>query len=218
MALDSKLLEILVCPQCKGEISAVDGGLALVCPRCKLKFPVRDGIPAMLLEEAVDLRTGARGPEGQAVRLPRSTFRVTAGPDTNMTFQVEQGTCRAIGRGAVDPNRTAVFNVDLALALDEGARSLILQYIGRQFRKAGGKPAANQGERLGHFRRASDVTLTDSSLSRLHSMVFAEESGVGILDLVSKNGTYVNGREVESILLKRGDAIEMGETTIVFEG
>lgn len=218
MSLDQKLLEMLVCPQCKGEISQVEGGLGLVCNRCKLKYPVRDGIPAMLVEEAVDLRTGSRGPDELSVRLPRSTFRVVGGPDTNMTFQIEQGTCRALGRGGVDPNRTAVFNVDIALALDDSARGLILQYIGRQFRDAGSSSSKGKGERLGHFRRAADIVLTDSSLSRIHAMVFSEESKVGILDLVSKNGTFVNGQEVESKMLARGDTIELGETTIVFEG
>ncbi len=218
MPIDQKLLEILVCPQCKGGLSQVEGGSGLVCGRCKLKYPVRDGIPSMISDEAADLRSGQRGPEGAAVRLPRSTFRVAGGPDTNMTFQIEQGTCRALGRGAVDPNKTAVFNVDIALALDDSARGLILQYIGRQFRNDGRQQKGPQGERLGQFRRAADIVLTDTSLSRLHAMVFAEESGVGILDLVSKNGTYVNGREVESKILSRGDTIEMGETTIVFEG
>lgn len=217
MPIDQKLLEILVCPQCKGEIASVDGAQALLCNRCKIKYPIRDGIPVMLVEEAVDLRTGARTPEGGAVRLSRSTFRVAAGPDQNMTFQLEQGTCRAIGRGSVDPNRTAVFNVDIAMGLDDSTRHLILQYIGRQFQKAGGGAAAS-GELLGQFRRSPDVILTDTSLSRLHAMFFSHESGVGILDLVSKNGTYVNGQEVESTLLKRGDTIEVGETTIAFEG
>lgn len=218
MPLDPKLLEMLVCPQCKGEIASVDSGTNLVCNRCKLRYPVRDGIPVMLVEEAADLRAGPKGPEGSPVRLPRTTFRVTSGPDQNMTFQIEQGSCRALGRGMVDPNRTAVFNVDLTLSLDEGARSLILKYIGQQFRRPGTPAAAGGAEQLGQFRRAADIVLTDSSLSRLHAMVFADASGVGILDLVSKNGTYVNGQEVESRLLTRGDAIELGETTIVFEG
>ena len=216
-SIDRKLLEMLVCPQCKGEISQVDGGQGLLCGRCKLKFPVRDGIPAMVVDEALDLREGQRGMEGAQVRLPRATFRVTAGSDENMTFQIEQGTCRAIGRGSVDPNRTSVFNVDLTLALDDGMRSLILQYIARQFRQAGAAQQS-QGERFGQFRRAADVVLTDSSLSRLHAMVFSDASGIGVLDLVSKNGTFVNGQEVESRVLSRADVIELGETTIVFEG
>ncbi|MFH0799788.1 MAG: FHA domain-containing protein [Pseudomonadota bacterium] len=217
MGLDQNLLDILVCPQCKGALASVEGNRGLVCNRCKIKFPVRDGIPIMLIEEAVDLRAGPRAPDGSAVRLPRVAFRVIDGPDNNMTFQLEQGTCRAIGRTSADPNKTTVFNVDLALTLDEGTRSLVLEYVARQFRKAGGGAAA-PGERLGQFRRAPDIVLTDSSLSRLHAMIFSDESGVGILDLVSKNGTYVNGQEVESKILKHGDTIELGETTISFEG
>jgi pSer/pThr/pTyr-binding forkhead associated (FHA) protein len=39
-----------------------------------------------------------------------------------------------------------------------------------------------------------------------------------MLDLVSQNGTFVNGKEIESQLLKEGDVIELGETIIVFAG
>ena len=49
-------------------------------------------------------------------------------------------------------------------------------------------------------------------------MLFYDDSGlVGILDLVSKNGTYVNGAEVESKILKKGDLITVGGTKIRFE-
>jgi pSer/pThr/pTyr-binding forkhead associated (FHA) protein len=49
-------------------------------------------------------------------------------------------------------------------------------------------------------------------------MVFYDGRTVGVLDLVSKNGTFVNGQEVESRVLKPGDMIEIGETNIVYEG
>ncbi len=214
MPLEARLLELLVCPQCKGAVSPADGATALLCERCKLKYPVRGGIPVMIPAEAQDLRSGSVG--GAAVRLPRIHFRVTAGPDAGMTFQIEQGTCRALGRASVDPNKTTAFNVDLALALDDGTRSLILQYIGKQFQRNAGDGKAT-GERLGLFRRVPDVVFSDPSLSRLHAMLFSDGENVAILDLVSKNGTYINGQEVESRMLSRGDAIEVGDTTIVFE-
>lgn len=50
--MDPKLLEILVCPICKGPLlhrRAVD---ELVCKADRLGFPVRDGIPVMLEEDA----------------------------------------------------------------------------------------------------------------------------------------------------------------------
>lgn len=52
MTLSPKLLEILVCPKCKGPLDYRESEQALLCPTCRLKYPVRDGIPIMLLDEA----------------------------------------------------------------------------------------------------------------------------------------------------------------------
>ncbi len=48
--MDPKLLEILVCPLCKGPL--VHQKDELICKADRLAFPVRDGIPVMLEEEA----------------------------------------------------------------------------------------------------------------------------------------------------------------------
>jgi uncharacterized protein YbaR (Trm112 family) len=48
--VDERLLAILVCPQCKGDIRLEDD--RLICDACRLKYPVRDGIPIMLIDEA----------------------------------------------------------------------------------------------------------------------------------------------------------------------
>jgi uncharacterized protein len=55
MTLPPQLLAILVCPRCKGELEYREGESALLCHRCALRFPVRDGIPVMLLDEATPL-------------------------------------------------------------------------------------------------------------------------------------------------------------------
>jgi uncharacterized protein YbaR (Trm112 family) len=52
MALSKDLLDILVCPKCKGDLILLDDGTGLVCPDCRLKYPVRDEIPIMLVDEA----------------------------------------------------------------------------------------------------------------------------------------------------------------------
>ena len=52
MALSKKLLEILACPQCKGEVVPDGNQGKLLCHACKLAYPVRDGIPVMLVDEA----------------------------------------------------------------------------------------------------------------------------------------------------------------------
>ncbi|MFA4972749.1 MAG: FHA domain-containing protein [bacterium] len=215
MSLDGRLLEMLVCPQCKGSLLEVEGGQGLSCNRCKLRYPIRNGVPIMISQEAGDLRTDSAG--GSAVKIARAGFRVTEGRDAGLTFQLEPGTCRAMGRATVDPNRTAVFNVDIAFALDESTKGLILKYIAGQFQQIKAQQEGGAGERLGLFRRAPDIVLSDASLSRLHAMLFSDGDNVAILDLVSKNGTYVNGQEVESRMLKPGDVIELGDTTMIFE-
>ena len=50
--LDSKLLDILACPVCKGPLRWHRDGQQLVCRADRLAFPVRDGIPVMLEDEA----------------------------------------------------------------------------------------------------------------------------------------------------------------------
>ena len=50
--MDLKLLEILVCPLCKGPLVFRREAGEFVCRGDRLAFPVRDGIPVMLEEEA----------------------------------------------------------------------------------------------------------------------------------------------------------------------
>lgn len=50
--MDPKLLEILVCPLCKGPLVYLKGPQELVCKADRLAFPIRDGIPVMLEDEA----------------------------------------------------------------------------------------------------------------------------------------------------------------------
>jgi uncharacterized protein len=50
--MDPKLLEILVCPLCKGPLLWKKEALELVCKGDRLAFPVRDDIPVMLEDEA----------------------------------------------------------------------------------------------------------------------------------------------------------------------
>lgn len=67
MAVHDKLLEVLVCPACKGALTAqrwqgdasaqaanpsASPVLSLDCPRCRLRYPVVDDIPVMLVDQA----------------------------------------------------------------------------------------------------------------------------------------------------------------------
>lgn len=48
--MDPKLLELLACPACKTAVRLE--GDRLACVRCGRRYPIRDGIPVMLVEEA----------------------------------------------------------------------------------------------------------------------------------------------------------------------
>ena len=53
MALDQQLLEILICPNCRGEVEYLSAESVIVCRgECKYRYPVRDDIPVMLIDEA----------------------------------------------------------------------------------------------------------------------------------------------------------------------
>ena len=56
--MDPKLLEILVCPLCKGPLVYRQAQGELVCKADKLAYPIRDDIPVMLEEEARELQAG----------------------------------------------------------------------------------------------------------------------------------------------------------------
>ncbi len=55
MGIKEELLEILVCPQCKGDIHLNDDQSGLICETCRLVYAIKDDIPIMLVDEALPL-------------------------------------------------------------------------------------------------------------------------------------------------------------------
>jgi uncharacterized protein YbaR (Trm112 family) len=52
MVLRKELIEALACPKCKGNIRLTVKKDGLICDRCRLIYPIREGIPVMLMDEA----------------------------------------------------------------------------------------------------------------------------------------------------------------------
>jgi uncharacterized protein YbaR (Trm112 family) len=50
--IDKKLLEILACPACQSDVIEKDGKIVCTSPKCGRRYPVKDGIPVMLVDEA----------------------------------------------------------------------------------------------------------------------------------------------------------------------
>ena len=55
--MDSRLLDILVCPLCKGPLRFIKSRQELICRAERLAFPIREGIPVMLEDEARTLNS-----------------------------------------------------------------------------------------------------------------------------------------------------------------
>jgi len=50
--LNEKLLEILACPKCKGDLEYDKVENKLICKKCRLRYRIEDDIPIMLIDEA----------------------------------------------------------------------------------------------------------------------------------------------------------------------
>jgi uncharacterized protein YbaR (Trm112 family) len=55
--VDHRLLDILVCPVCKGQLEFDRAHQELICAHDRLAFPVKDGIPVMIEEQARKLES-----------------------------------------------------------------------------------------------------------------------------------------------------------------
>lgn len=60
--MDARLLDILVCPICKGPLQYDKAAQELICNPDKLAYPIRDGIPVMWADEARDLNAPKTAP------------------------------------------------------------------------------------------------------------------------------------------------------------
>ncbi len=52
MTIDKQLLDVLACPKCKGNVKVEGEKIVCQSAQCGLRYPIRDGIPVMLIDEA----------------------------------------------------------------------------------------------------------------------------------------------------------------------
>ncbi len=50
--IDRELLDILACPACKADVELKEN--KIVCKKCGKRYPIKDGIPVMLIDQAED--------------------------------------------------------------------------------------------------------------------------------------------------------------------
>jgi hypothetical protein len=52
MTIDKRLLDVLACPKCKGDVKVEGEKIVCQSAQCGLRYPIRDGIPVMLIDQA----------------------------------------------------------------------------------------------------------------------------------------------------------------------
>ncbi|HET8662065.1 MAG TPA: FHA domain-containing protein [Micromonosporaceae bacterium] len=85
-----------------------------------------------------------------------------------------------------------------------------------------GRTQAAEYEASGRVRigrdPANDIVLSDLRISRFHAEVRRDASGSHVVDLGSRNGTFVNGQPVSRAVLTPGDMVSIGRHELVFDG
>lgn len=77
--------------------------------------------------------------------------------------------------------------------------------------------AARQTWKIGRDGATTDITIDDPSVSGQHAQLVAEEGRWKIVNWMSTNGTFVNGRKGLSTFLGHGDVIRLGDVEMAFE-
>jgi len=67
MKVSKELMSVIACPKCKKSVS--EKGKFLLCGKCKLAFPVLEGVPDMLLEEAWELKKAEKSSFKHSLKL-----------------------------------------------------------------------------------------------------------------------------------------------------
>ena len=142
----------------------------------------------------------------------RAVFTVTAGPNDGDTVSIDQGSCRLIGRH-LSETETAFIDRDGNRVLDSAAADILSKHLKDRAPevKVGGSLQAFSATA---FDRGPDIIFADDSISRAHAMLFYDSGGVGIIDLASTNGTFINTERVGSALIADGDVIAIGNSEL----
>ena len=143
----------------------------------------------------------------------RAILKITTGPNKGDTVSVEMGACRLIGRH-LSENETAFIDHEGNRVLDAAASRILSDHL--QERDPQRVPAAEPEKfNAAAFERGPDIIFSDDSISRAHAMVFHDASGIGLIDLASTNGSYVNEQRVTSTLVQHGDVVALGSSELI---
>ncbi|NLT34444.1 MAG: DUF3662 domain-containing protein [Gaiellales bacterium] len=182
------------------------------------------GAPAVKVEMDADLRSGEFGIGTGNVAL--SGVASPLGMDTPRAGSGESSAAFVeAGQAEQDPAVRPAVSSSAAAAPPQEASISAADPAGRPA-STPGVVVLKRGRYSEEFRSArvvlgrgseADYRLDDPNVSRRHAVIVRESGGLHLRDLGSTNGTFLNGRTVNSAILRSGDVITLGESQITVE-
>lgn len=142
---------------------------------------------------------------------------VVAGADKGRRISLRPGAFRAIGRAEGEFTGTFVVRRSAERRLEDEDHARISEHL---FKRAAQLPPGGLLHARGatdDFERDDDVELNDDAVSQTHAIVFCDDAGLSVVDIASKNGTWVNGDRVLESVLVAGDLLRLGETRLTVD-
>ena len=136
------------------------------------------------------------GGTGAAVKQAAVEFQPTPHPS-----RVEDDTREIVTRQAVQYQSRTVVASRLVLLAEGTERSF---------------PLTRDAYTVGRHRN-NDIVVSDAKVSSFHARLDRSPDGFVLVDLKSRNGSYVNGKRVETQLLRTGDEIRMGTAKLMYK-
>lgn len=137
-------------------------------------------------------------------------IEVDKGAHVGERYELELKAYRAVCREGVPVVTTAFANSgDQRLDPDD------IRVVEEHLKKRAKEDDDGSVLRMGTFKRGRDILLDDEKISRTHAMFFLDDDGPSVVDLLSTNGTYVNGQQVMDADLHDGDIVHVGKTRLV---
>ena len=112
------------------------------------------------------------------------------------------------GEGGGGPEKTVIIS-----GIDEGN---IVGWFAVTSGVKKGERIEIRGKDIVIGRKNCDIEMGDMTVSNPHARLKISGKKVIIIDLASRNGTYINGKRIQKAHLKAGDEVVMGETKMIF--
>lgn len=169
-----------------------------------MRFPLRQKVVKLCPEGHVVSPIG-----GRCARCSGGPSAAVARDISERTVMIQPETPRAGGQPRPNAGPAAPAKPDGVLArlhVEEGP------LVGREFEVRAGRVTMGKSPRAENG--AVVIPLEDPYMSRDHASLVAGPAAVILVDLTSTNGTFLNGERVQRAILKDGDRVRLGRTTL----